>query len=154
MTFNAAAVTALFAAVVSQAKQLGVFQAVIAHEPKNAPGNGLSCAVWVQSITPVRSSGLAAVSGRVSMRARVYSNMLQEPQDGIDPAILAAACQLLEAFSEGFTLDGTVREVDLLGAEGEVLAAEAGYITIGQAMFRAMELTIPVVINDLWLEAP
>lgn len=154
MTFDAAAVNALFAAVVSEAKRLNIFQAVIAHEPKNAPGNGLHCAVWVQSIAPVRSSGLAAVSGRVSLRARIYSNMLQEPQDGIDPGLLSATCQVLAAFSEGFTLGGTVREVDLLGAEGETLAAEAGYITIGQAMFRAMEITIPVVINDLWSEEP
>jgi hypothetical protein len=155
MTFDAAAVRALFAAVVSGAQQLGIFENVIQHEPKNAPGTGLSCAVWVQRIRPSgRASGLAAVSGVVSMRARIYSNMLAEPQDGIDPDLLTAACRLIEAYSEGFTLGGTVRNVDIFGAEGEPLAAEAGYIQHDSRLFRVMEITLAIVINDLWAEAP
>ncbi len=166
MTFNAAAVSALFAAVVSDAQQLGIFETVIAHEPKNAPGNGLSCAVWVQTIKPSqRASGQAAVSGVVSMRARIYLNMLAEPQDGIDPGLLAApqdgidpgllaaTCRLMQAYSEGFTLGGTVRNVDLLGAEGEPLAAQGGYIQHDSRLFRVFELTVAVVINDMWVQS-
>jgi hypothetical protein len=154
MAFNADAVNALFAAIVSVPQQLGTFEVVMAHEPKNAPVALPACAVWVQTIKAVRSSGLASVSGCVSMRARIYqSTMLAEPQDGIDPALLANTSLLLGALSDGFTLGGTVREVDLLGAEGEALAAETGFINHDNRLFRVAEIVIPVVINDLWTEA-
>ena len=152
MTFDSAAVTALFGAVTSQASRLGLFESVTGHEPKSAPAAGLTCAVWVEDISPVLSSGLAAVSGRVTFNVRVYNNMLAEPQDQIDPDILSAVCALLGAFSGGFTLGGTVREVDLLGAEGPPLSAAAGYLNHDNRLFRVMDITLPIVINDLWNE--
>ena len=154
MSFNADAVNALFAALVSTAQQLGAFEVVMQHEPKNAPTSLPACAVWVQNIKPVRSSGLASVSGCVSMRARIYySTMLAEPQDGIDPGLLATTCLLLAALSDGFTIGGTVREIDLLGAEGESLSAETGFISHDNRLFRVAEITVPCVINDMWTEA-
>lgn len=152
MTFDAAAVTALFAAVESHALTLGLFERVNIHEPKNAPGNGLSCAIWVDSIKHARSSGLASTSGVVIFQGRIMSNMLAEPQDGIDPQILSAVCVLMAEYSGSFTLGGTVRGVDLLGAEGESLSAKAGYLNMDSRLFRAMELTLPIVINDLWTQ--
>lgn len=150
LAFDADAVGALFAAVESTIQELGVFERVNTHEPKNAPGNGLSCSIWVAGIAPVRSSGLGAVSGRVLLNARIYSSMLQEPQDAIDPAIVSATCTVMAAYSADFTLNGSVREIDLLGAEGPQLQATAGYIQQDSRMFRAMELQIPIIINDLW----
>ena len=44
--------------------------------------------------------------------------------------------------------------IDLLGAYGQKLSAQAGYITIDSHMYRIMTLTIPCVINDLWTQAP
>jgi hypothetical protein len=153
-TFNRAAVLALFEALEDQALALGDFARVNRHEPKSAPGRDLSCSIWVDNIAPVKSSGLSAVSGRVTFTARVYNPMLSEPQDDIDPAILAATCDLMAAYSGGFTLDGTVRDIDLLGADGPALAAQAGYIQQDNRLFRTMDTTIPIVINDMWLEVP
>lgn len=152
MTFDAAAVTGLFDTVTSHAASLGLFDTVTSHEPKNAPGNGLWCAVWVQSIGPVPSSGLNSVSGRVELRARIGTSMLSEPQDGIDPAVLSAVAVLLGEYAGHLTLGGTVRAVDLLGMEGAPLSAVAGYITIGNQMSRVMEITLPVVVNDMFTE--
>ncbi len=147
-------VNALFSAVASEAKQLGAFRGTIQHEPKNAPGNGLWCAIWWAGTKPARSSGLASVSAVVTFSARIYSDMLAEPQDKIDPGVMTAAHLLMGAYAGGFTFDGEVRMVDLLGSEGEPLACSPGYITIGSTMYRAAELTIPVIINDMWTEAP
>jgi hypothetical protein len=153
MAFNAGAVNALFAALVSEAQQLGCFEQVIQHEPKNAPTSLPACAIWWQVIRPARTSGLASVSGVVSFRARIYETaMLAEPPDAVDPGLLAHTGLLMAALSEGFTFGGTVREVDLLGAEGESLSAESGFIAHDSRTFRVAELTVPVVINDLWDE--
>jgi hypothetical protein len=152
MSFDQAAVAALFNSVVSKVLTLGVFQTVNQHEPKSAPGNGMRAFVWVDAIQPVgRASGLSSTSGVVTLNVRIYSNFLQMPLDGIDPDILTATSTVMNAFSNDFTLGGTVREIDLLGMYGAAMGAVAGYITQENKVYRIMTVTLPVVLNDLWL---
>jgi hypothetical protein len=144
---------ALMDAVASHAAASGYFDHVPKHEPKNPPGNGLHAAVWVNHIGPVRSSGLKSTSAIVVLHVRIGANMLQEPQDEIDPNIMDATDALMTAYSADFTLGGLVRSVDLLGANGRELRADAGYLTIGGAnggMFRVMVIQVPLIINDAW----
>ncbi len=153
MTFDAAAVNSLRDQVVSHALTLGVFDKVANHEPKNAPGNGLFCSIWADTIEPLPgASGLAATSGRVAFHVRIETNMLQEPQDDIDGLILAAATTLIGEYSGHFTLSGTVRNVDLLGAHGEPLKMQAGYLDIDKKLYRIAVVTLPIIINDLWTQ--
>jgi hypothetical protein len=144
---------ALVDKLVSVALITGRFDRVNAHEPKAPPGSGLSAAVWVQHVRPVAAaSGLSSTSAVFMAMLRIYSNMLQEPQDAIDPGVCDAADDLMSRFSGGFTLGGLVREVDLLGEFGQPLAAQAGYITIQQTMFRCMDITLPLIVNDVWTQ--
>lgn len=147
MSFDGPAVTALLDAVASHALTLGIFERVNRHEPKNAPGSGLSCSIWVQSIDPVTSSGLASTSGRVTLNARIYTSMLAEPQDDIDKGLLTAATTLLNEYSGSFTLGGTVRDIDLMR-----VTAQAGYLNQDGKIFRVMIVTLPIIINDLWTQ--
>lgn len=151
MSFDTAAVNALMASVESTAMKTGQFRTVNTHEPKSAPGSGLRCAIWVQSIEPIpAASGLASTSGYLVLFARIYGNMLAKPEDEIDPRMTSAAALLVGAFSGDFTLGGTVRNIDLLGEYGQRLAAQAGYVTIGGAMYRQMTVTVPCIVNDMW----
>lgn len=138
-------------AVVSHAATLGQFERVNSHEPKNAPGHGLTAAVWVQRLGPVAlASGLAATSALLLVNVRLYSNMIAEPQDAIDPNLTDAVDALIAAYTGDFTLGGIVRNVDVLGQFGTPLSAEAGYLEQDRKMFRVMTLTVPMVINDAW----
>ena len=151
MSFDQAAVLSLVDHAVSKAMTLGIFETVNLHEPKSPPGSGQRCAIWAQSIEPIGlASGLASTSGYVVLSARIYGNMLAEPQDEIDPAIMTAATTLLGAFSADFTMGGTVRNIDLLGSYGQKLGAQAGYLTLGKGLYRIMTITVPCVINDMW----
>jgi len=154
LTFNAAAVRALFDALASAAEATGVFDGgVIRHEPKSAPVTLPACAVWFEEIRPARLSGAASVSAVVIFRARVYeAKMLAEPQDNIDPGLLAHTSVLLSAWSGQFSLGGTVRAIDLLGMEGTPLAAVAGFIPHDNVLLRVAEITVPVIVNDVWDE--
>jgi len=152
MAFDGAAVRALYDQLVSHALHLGLFENVAGHEPKSAPGNGLWCAIWVQRIAPARSSGLSATSGVVELRARIGASFMQKPEDAIDPNITTAACTLMGEYSGNFTFGGTVRAVDLLGMAGTSLSAQAGYITIDNRLFRVMEVTVPVIVNDMFAQ--
>ncbi len=154
MSFDSDAVQKLFDLAQSKALATGYFDAVNTVEPKAPPGNDVTCALWVNSIQPVRTSGLALTSILVILNARIYSNMLQDPQDSIDPNMLTAACALFNAYSNDFELIDpqtglpTVREVDLLGAYGPGLSMQAGYLTVSGQLNRIMTVTIPVVVND------
>lgn len=139
-------------AMVSHALASGHFQTMNQHEPKNAPGHGLRGALWVQDYRPARRSGLASTSMRLEYRVRIYQNMLMEPQDAIDPTVLAAADALFSAYSSDFTLGGIVRHVDLLGSDGNPLGAKTGYLAIDNKMHRVMDVTVPLVLNDVYTQ--
>jgi hypothetical protein len=141
----------ILAAVESHALASGYFDAVNGHEPKSAPQNGLTCAVWVEQIGPARGgSGLDSTSARLALNVRLYTPMVQEPEDAIDPALMDALDALLAAYSADFELDGLVRQVDLLGTYGDPLSVRAGYLTTSGAEYRVMTITLPLIVNDLW----
>ena len=115
--------------VVSHALASGWFERVnSAPEPKNAPGYGLTAAIWAQSIDPLPAAlGLATTSARVVLMERIYSNMVQEPQDMIDPNVIKATDVLLAAYTGDFTLGGTFGHGPAGGLRG-TLRAQAGYV--------------------------
>ncbi len=145
----------LFNAIESHALASGLFDSVNTHEPKSAPGGKLHCAIYVSTLRPMPAgSGLASTTGVVTIMTRIYLPMIQEPQDKIDPTIIAATDTLMADFSGDFTLGANARNIDLLGRTGESLEARAGYITIDQTTFRSMDITIPIIVNDVYTQAP
>jgi hypothetical protein len=131
----------------------GLFEIVNLHEPKNAPGDGLNVAVFLNAIGPVpNESGQASTTGRVVFIARVFGPMLEEPADMIDKNLGHAASAIMEALSGDFELGSNVKYVDLLGASGTPLSALGGYMEISKKMFRIMDVTIPIIINDIWAQ--
>jgi hypothetical protein len=138
-------------AVVSDAQASGYFDRVNTHEPKRKPGRGLTAAVWVQNITPLPGiSGLASTSARVLFILRIYSNMIKEPQDAIDPQLMKVVSNLMRRYHDDFDFGGAIRNVDLLGSQGVSLEATAGYLEQDNTMFRIMDITIPCLVNDVW----
>jgi hypothetical protein len=147
--------SALLDAVKSHALASGAFERAHTHEPKNAPGSGRTWAAWLQSVGPVPAgSGLAATTARVEFRVRLYTPMLQEPQDEIDPDTMAALDTLMAAYSGDFTLGGLVKAVDLLGQAGAPLGAQAGYIPQDGKLLRVVDVTLPLIVNDVWEQVP
>lgn len=144
---------AIIDAMRDDAMASGLFESVNGHEPKSKPGGGITAAIWSQTIRPVpRGNSLISTTVRVEMMMRLYTSMLAEPQDSIDPALTAAVDTIMRNMSGGFTLGGVVREVDLLGEFGEPLSARAGYINQDGKLFRIYDLTVPIVVNDLWTQ--
>lgn len=141
-------------ALVSHALTTGRFMRVNEHEPKSAPADGLTAAIWFRTLRPDPGrSGLASTSVWLTFTLRIYLSMLTEPQDEIDPSILEAVDDLLALYSGDFTLDGMIREVDLQGLSGTGLSVESGYLDIDRKMHRIVDITIPLGINDAWTQA-
>ena len=148
MAFDAAAATALFQALESHAMSLGLFARVNLHEPANAPGSKLSCSITLGPVAPYPAgSGLATVTFRFTFNVRLYSAMTQRPLDAIDPDLLAATVTLLGEYAGNFSLGGTVRDIDVLS-----LAANPVYLGQDGKEFRVMQITLPVIVNDVLTE--
>jgi hypothetical protein len=145
-------------AVISDIQMSGYFDKIQTHEPKSAPGYGLTAAVWFLSLSPVPSgSGLDKTSARLALTVRLFSNMLMEPQDLIDPNLMRAASNLIRRWHDNFDfdLDPMVRNVDCLGAYGEALSAISGYVEHEQGkIYRIIDITVPIIINDVWPQVP
>lgn len=152
MTMN---VDGISAQIISHAAATGMFETVNGHEPKNAPGNGLNVAVWLNSITPFPGgSGLQSVTVCLEYTIRIYLNFQSQPYDAVDPDILRAADRLISEYAGDFTLGGEVRDVDLFGESGTKLQGRAGYLDQDGKKFRAFVITLPMIINDVWAESP
>lgn len=139
--------------VTGAAWQTGLFDAVTGHEPKAAPGrSGLTGSAWVQDWRPV-TSGLSSVSMRFEVTFRVFCSMMTEPQDDIDIAVMTAVDAIMAYFIGHFAgLTGS-RYVDVFGADGEGLGASMGYAEQDRAKFRIADITVPVVLNDVYAES-
>ena len=53
------------------------------------------------------------------------------------------------AFAGGFTLGETVRDIDLFA-----MSAQPAWVDFEGKPFRVIEISLPLVINDLWTETP
>jgi hypothetical protein len=144
MAFDADAANALYSALESHAESLGIFKRVNTHDSASPPGTGLSCSIILGPLTSSPNySGLSAVTITINFLILVFSPMMQKPLDGIDPAILAAVCTLLNEYASNFTLGGLVRDVDVLA-----LRSEPAYLDQDGTSYRVEQVTLPIVWND------
>lgn len=143
----------LVSRLASHAASLGYFDRVNTHEPKNGPGRGMTASMWIDRMGPAIGfgSGLNSTTARVVFNVRLYSSMLQEPQDEVDPNLLEACDALMAAYSSDFDLGGSIRMVDLLGSStGHTLEMQSGYINIDNRVFRVLTISVPCIVNDAW----
>lgn len=138
-------------AAASHALTLGIFSRVNTFEAKNAPEDGLVAGIWVETLGPAEGrSGLASTAALLVLNVRIYSSMIQEPMDEIDPRVTAALDALITAYTGDFDLTSTVSFVDLLGMYGTPLAARNGYVSIQTKLYRVCDVTLPLIIDDAW----
>lgn len=146
-------------ALASHAMSLGQFDSLVGmHEPRMRPTSDLHAALWLNGVTPIRTSGLNVVSVRMELLFRLYAPGEQEPQDDMDAVLLTAADRFMASLCGDFDLDdhvasGLVRMIDIFGAYGQGLTAAAGWARWSDGMSRVVTITIPVICNDVWSEA-
>ena len=135
----------------SHAQARGGFGPVLKHEPLSAPGSGLTYAVWVGDIDPLPpASGLASTSLRVTFNGRLYLPADTDPMDDVDVQLTNAATDLMGLYTGDFTLGGSVRNIDLLGAHGTTMRARLGYLDIGSTTYRISTISIPTIHSNIW----
>lgn len=143
-------------ALISHALSLGYFTSVNSVDTGSTPSNdGLSGVLWSRRTRalPARS-GLNSTSALVTFMMRLFHSANSDPLGEIDPRMIDATDALLNAYSGDFTLGGLVAYIDLLGEHGEGLGSDSGWLDMGEdRKFRIVDITIPLVINDVWNQA-
>lgn len=140
--------------VVSHALATGHFQTFNEHESKQSNTNGITGSVWVERITPIRSSGLATTSVRLELQMRMYSSTYTEPYDDIDSNLTQAVDAYFTALLGDFELSGEARHVDIFGAHGRPLEVDVGWINLDGKEFRVFQIRLPIIVDDIWAQAP
>jgi len=141
----------LMGKLVSHAQATGHFDSVNTHEPDNAPGNGVSCSVVLDRINFVQG-GLDYTSARVAFAMALYYPANNLPRDDSEAYLIKALDAVMGRLNGDFTLGDTVRMIDIGGAHGEELSTIAGYVKIDEQLYRVMEITLPLIVNDVWEE--
>lgn len=107
------------------------------------------------ALEPVEGlSGINVTSLRVTFIVRLYLAVSQQTPDVIDPKMVNATATIMRKFNGRFTFGETVYAIDLLGESGIKLSARAGYLKVGSpdapALYRIMDITVPVLLADVW----
>lgn len=137
--------------LISHALATGYFDSVNETKIDEPTGGGnITCGIWADDIVPIRSSGLASVSVRVLFKVRIFSSTEASPESYVERVMIQAATALWAAYAGDFDLGGEARAVDLLGMHGVTLACNAHYMNLSGTIYRVMDLTVPVLVNDVF----
>lgn len=135
-------------------KRSGAFRRVLIGEPKSPPGEGRTMAVWTAPAAPA-SSGLASTSLAMRFTVRVYVPYAEPREtENVELSAVEAADVLLAAYNGDFTLGGAIRQVDIFGEHGQALTVDPGYVTLDSTIYRVMDITLPLVVNDVYEQVP
>lgn len=133
----------------SLCKSSGGFDVVSAHELRKAPTAKFALGAWLARMKtlPTRS-GLAATSILVTLQARIYVPFMGDP-DQIDTEAARRVDLIWSAFHRTLELDGN--EIDILGAYGDGITAEMGWLPMSDnAIVRTNDLFLPIVIDNAY----
>lgn len=146
---------AVLDALISVCQGLGSIEQTIAGQGQSPPTSGVGATVWAMPGRPVpKRSGLASVSVALVFNIRLTLSMQTQPPETVETTLLGAFSDLCNALAGGFTLAGQVEQVDLLGAYGEALRWEPGYVPYDGVTYRCITVPVPVVLDDVWGEKP
>lgn len=148
---------AILDAINDRVSSLGLFDAVLDHEPKSAPNTeGHLWAAWVLSWKPVASkSGLADTAMQLMVQGRIYRSFLHEPQDQIDRDLVGCVDAVIRECNSNisFGLQNEGVWTDLLGDNSEGVTASLGYVRMDQnKIYRICDLWIPVILTSYYTQ--
>ncbi len=144
----------VFDAILSVCQRVGSIEQTIAGQGINPPTSGVGAVVWAMPGKPIpKRTGLNAVSILLVFNVRLTLSMQTQPPESIETTLLGAFSDVCNALAGGFTLAGEVEQVDLLGAYGEGLKWDFGYVTYDNGVkYRCVTIAVPVALDDMWSE--
>ncbi len=144
----------VLARLTTYAEKTGIFSAVIVgNSPSSLPVSGLVCAISGVSLTPsAQFSGLNTTSALLTCVMRIFKNKNADPIDLVDVDVFQAAVSLYEQLHTGITLSGDAIVTDILQIERDTMTAISGFVPGDNGFYQVMDLTIPIILGDVWAQ--
>lgn len=133
---------AVFNALRSRLLKLGLFRAVQVGEPMSPP-EGMTAALILDSYAAPSATLSGLVEERV-VTVRIYDKAITGDSEARELRMDSAATAVLRSLFEEPTLGGAVR-IPNVGR----LSVRFGYQTIGQAMYRVADVSVPLTVDDI-----
>ena len=137
-------------AVETYVQNLGLFSTVQIGEPKQAVGQGLHAAIYMQSVSVI----MIYVGGETReshiVQLRVYKDMLAEntdPQNNLESELASVVSKLMENLLGDTDLESSIMSIDAGGMDGGAMTATYGYLSLGGVMYRVVDINIPLIVN-------
>ena len=137
-------------AVETYVQNLGLFSSVQIGEPKQATGQGLHVALYMESVSIV----MIYVGGETReshvVQLRVYKDMLAEypdPQNNLESELASVVSKLMSNLLGDTDLESSIMSIDAGGMDGASMTATYGYVSVGGQMYRVVDISIPLIVN-------
>lgn len=141
-------------ALLTHASRTAAFDAIMSHEPRNAPNGKHTFACWLNDIRPVaRASGLNVSSMRVEFLVRLFTPYVgpnAEELNAMDSDVAMRVSLLFGAYHGDFKITPADHDIDLLGAYGDPLRMQAGFAQYQNTPYRISDIYLPVLLWDVF----
>ncbi len=137
----------------SQCRASGGFDGVVTHELRKAPTSQFVLgAWWLRTRTIPQRSGLASTSILVTLQARIYMPLQGDP-DQLDTELWRRTDLIYAAMHSGLTFTDDEHEIDILGAYGDGVTADAGFLPMpDNTPVRVSDVNVPIVVDDAYAQ--
>jgi hypothetical protein len=119
-------------------------------EPKAPPvagSNALYAAVYMRHVA-VAELNLRATHELHTVQVRIYRDMLAEPTEQAETQMAKVVSQVMSDLLGDLDLGATIRNIDAGGQYGAKLEATWGYVEVGGMLYRVVDITLPLIIDD------
>lgn len=146
-------VKASMQAILSKAQANGFVSEVQIGEPKSpkAPPGGAKkvfAAVQMVSATVVETVLDKSIEVHTVM-VRLYGDAIAEELEETELMLADCTSELMTDVQEAFTLGSEIRNVDVAGQYGQALNAQWGHAELSRVMFRIVDITFPLIVQDV-----
>lgn len=125
----------------------GEFDDVLLGEPEAISGDRLTGAIYVAGTT-IADVSLGTISTVYNVMVRLYKDMLAEPTRDIEYILARVVQDIASDLLGDFDLGASIRHIDAAGIYGTPMSAVWGYVSVASTMYRSVDMTVPLVVND------
>ena len=141
------AIKSTLQAISDYIQKSGYVQKSTIGEPKAPPSEPVSAAVFLDSVA-VAALTLNGTIEVHTVTLRLYMDMLGDPTEDIEFGMAEVVSNISSDLLGEYDLGASIRNVDAAGMHGSPLRATWGYVDVGGKMFRIVDMSIPLIVDD------
>jgi hypothetical protein len=134
--------------------KINYFSTVEIGEPKSPPADQYASAyIWMDSVTTVQASLNGSIEVYLTT-VRLMTGLFEEPIELIETQTAEAYSKASEALFANFSLDNKIRNIDAAGQYGASYGGTWGHLDLGGNLYRIVDITLPLIVDDSATFAP